>query len=267
MIARAATIGVLVLAAVGCSDGAATTEPTATTTEATVATTEAAATTTGTTTVETSSAPATAAPTTDVGPTTPTTAPATIATVPDEGVPGIDSENAFCRAWGEFAGSFQSLVLVSSVGADPVEAARLEVVASPAVVSAARSLDDALPDAVAGERTAFIDGVIGPFSRRAERASETLATAGLSSAELAELGDLWLGTLVAAGVGDPEIAVVVPAGLAGGVDAAVAEFVAAVPAIADDPSLVTAATAPATFGYLADNCPDQGILGGNDAID
>ncbi len=187
--------------------------------------------------------------------------------MPDDGVPGIDSENAFCRAWGEFAGSFQALVLVSSVGTDPVEAARLEVVAAPAVVSAARSLDDTLPEAVAGERTAFVDGVIGPFSRRAERASEALATAGLSSAEVAELGDLWLGALIDAGVDDPEIAVVVPAGLAGDVDAAVVEFVASVPAIGDDPSLVTAATAPATFGYLADNCPDQGILGGNDAID
>ena len=264
---RVATIGVLVLAAVGCSGGAATTDPAVTTSTATVATTGVATTTTDTSTVEASSSPVTAASTTELTPTTSSVGADTIATVPDDGVPGIDSENAFCRAWGEFAGSFQALVLVSSVSADPVEAARLEVVASPAVVSAARSLDDELPDAVAGERVAFVDGVIGPFSRRAERASEALATAGLSSAEVAGLGELWLDALVAAGVDDPEVVVVVPARLVGGVDAAVAEFVAVVPSIVDDRSLVTAATAPSTFGYLADNCPDQGILGGNDAID
>jgi hypothetical protein len=266
MTLRAATIGVLVLAAVGCSGGAASTEPTVAASGAAVATTEVATTTPATSAAATTSAPATVASTTELASTS-SVGPDTIATVPDDGVPGIDSENAFCRAWGEFAGSFQALVLVSSVSTDPVEAARLEVVASPAVVSAARSLDDALPESVAGERVAFVDGVIGPFSLRAQRATEALAAAGLSSAEVTELGELWLDTLAAAGVDDPEIAVVVPPGLVGEVDAAVAEFVAAVPAIGDDPSLVTAATAPSTFGYLADNCPDQGILGGNDAID
>lgn len=265
MTVRAAMIGVLALAAVGCSGGAGTSEPSVTSSGATVATTGVATTTTATSTVETTGAPAAAASTTELASTTSSVGSDTIATVPDDGVPGIDSDNAFCRAWGEFAGSFQALVLVSSVGADPVEAARLEVVASPAVVSAARSLDDTLPDA--GERAMFVDGVIGPFSRRAERATEALATAGLSSAEVAELGELWLDALIVAGVDDPEIAVVVPAGLVGDVDAAVAEFVAVVPSIVDDSSLVTSATAPSTFGYLADNCPDQGILGGNDAID
>ena len=265
MAMRVATIGVLVLAAVGCSGGGATSEPTVTTSGATVATTVVSTTTSST--VTTSSAPTAAASPTEPSATTSSVGSDTIATVPDDGVPGIDSDNAFCRAWGEFAGSFQALVLVSSVSTDPVEAARLEVVASPAVVSAARSLDDALPDAVAGERVAFVDGVIGPFSRRAERASEALATAGLSGAEVAELGESWLDALTAAGVDDPDIAVVVPARLVGDVEVAVAEFVAAVPSIVDDPSLVTAADAPATFGYLADNCPDQGILGGNDAID
>ena len=265
MARRVATIGVLVLAAVGCSGGGATSEPTETTIGATVATTVVSTTTSST--VTTSSAPTAAASTTEPSATASSVGSDTIATVPDDGVPGIDSDNAFCRAWGEFAGSFQALVLVSSVSTDPVEAARLEVVASPAVVSAARSLDDAFPDVVAGERVAFVDGVIGPFSRRAERASEALATAGLSGAEVAELGELWLDALTAAGVDDPDIAVVVPARLVGDVEVAVAEFVAAVPSIVDDPSLVTAADAPATFGYLADNCPDQGILGGNDAID
>jgi hypothetical protein len=36
--------------------------------------------------------------------------------------------------------------------------------------------------------------------------------------------------------------------------------------IADDPSLITRAGAPGTFGYLGEQCPDQGVLAGNDAI-
>ena len=183
-------------------------------------------------------------------------------------MPGIDSEDAFCRGWGEFAGSFQALALVSSLGADPVRAARLEVVASAAVLAAARSLDEAFPDDdVADERPVFVDGVIGPFTRRAARASDALTSAGLSGGELGRLGDLWLTALGDAGVDDPEIAVEVPRGLADDVDAAVGVFVATVPAISEDPSLITVAATPATFAYLAERCPDQGILGGNDAID
>ena len=36
--------------------------------------------------------------------------------VPETGVPGIDSGDVFCRAWSEFAGSFQALGLVSAIG-------------------------------------------------------------------------------------------------------------------------------------------------------
>jgi hypothetical protein len=187
--------------------------------------------------------------------------------VPDDGVPGIDSEDAFCRGWGEFAGSFQALALVSSLGTDPVSAARLEVVASAAVLSAADTIDEAFPADVAAERLEFVDGVIGPFARRAARARDTLAAAGLSGAELDQLGDLWLTALVDAGVDDAEIAVEVPGAVALEVDAAVDVFVAAVPSISEDPSLITATATPATVAYLAERCPDQGILGGNDAID
>jgi len=191
----------------------------------------------------------------------------TIATVPEEGVPGIDSENAFCRGWGEFAGSFQALALVASFETDPVAAARLEVIAAAAVISAAQDLADALPDEVDFERDEFVDGVIGPFARRATRALDELGVAGLSSTEFDQLGDVWLAALTDAGVDDPEIVVVVPVDLASRVDVATAGFVAEVPRIVDDPSLITAASAPTTFNYLAENCPDQGILGGNDAID
>ena len=42
-----------------------------------------------------------------------------------------------------------------------------------------------------------------------------------------------------------------------GVEAAVAAFTAAVPPIAQDPSLITDASTPLTFAYLGANCPDR----------
>jgi len=190
-----------------------------------------------------------------------------IPTVPERGVPGIDSDDLFCRAWSEFAGSFQVLTFASVAESDPVAAARLELVASATVTSAAQTLADEFPESVASEREVFLDDVIGPFARRAARASDELRAAGLAAGDIEQLGDVWLAALVDAGVDDPEIVVVAPDGLTDAVDAATEVFAANVPVIAADPGLVTEAQAPATLGYLADNCPDQGILAGNDAID
>ena len=190
-----------------------------------------------------------------------------IATVPEEGVPGIDSTNPFCRGWSEFAGSFQTLAFASIAGSDPVAAARLEVVASGAVSSAAQTLADEFPDAIASERDVFLDGVIGPFARRAGRAGDDLRDAGLGLGDIERLGDAWLAALVDIDDDDPAIVVAVPGDLEEAVGEATAAFSANVPQIAADPSLVTQAQAPATLGHLADNCPDQGILSGNDAID
>ena len=68
--------------------------------------------------------------------------------------------------------------------------------------------------------------------------------------------------LVEAGVDDPEPVVVVPADLDPAVDAATVAFSANVPPIAADPSPITQADAPATFRYLAEQCPDRDwILG------
>ncbi len=187
-----------------------------------------------------------------------------IVPVPDDGVPGIDSDDPFCRSWSEFAGSFQALAGASAAGAES-GAARLEVVASAAVSSAAQTMADEFPAPIAFEREVFVNDVIGPFARRADRASDELRAVGLSPAEIELLGDVWLGALADAGVDDPEIDVAVPDDLIDAVLAAVEEF--SVPAIVEDPSLVNQASAPATFEFLATNCPDQGILGGNDAID
>ncbi|NND75493.1 MAG: hypothetical protein HKN44_10865 [Ilumatobacter sp.] len=188
----------------------------------------------------------------------------TIAVIPDTGVPGIESDDDFCRAWSEFAGSFQALGIASAIG-DPAAAYRLEVLASAAVVAAAADLGATLPEAIEGERAALIDEFAGPFVRRAERAQLELRNAGIEDLDAIRVS--WLEQLATSGVDDPEMIVSLPAGVDGeAVDAAVDAFAAAVPRIAEDPSLITAAAIPQTEAHLAANCPDQGVLGGNDVI-
>ena len=198
-------------------------------------------------------------------PSSPVTVGETIATVPEQAAPGIDSEDPFCRAWSEFAGSFQALTFASIADSDPLVGARLEVLAAGAVAGAAQTLDDTFPDEIVGERERFVDDVIGPFARRAGRAVDALRSAGLG-ADVEVLGQVWLAALVDADLTDPVIAVEVPAALDGAVDEATRSFAAAFPPIAADPSLVTEAEAPDTLAYLAEQCPDQGVLAGNDAI-
>ena len=225
----------------------------------------------GVATTPTTATTATATATTTTPATATATANETIATVPEQAVPGIDSEDPFCRSWSEFAGSFQALTFASTDGADPLVGARLEVVAAGAVVAAAQSLDDAFPDEIADEREVFVDDVIGPFVRRAARAVAELRSVGVGEDDIELLGDAWLAALATADATDPVIVVDVPAELDAAVDAAVdvasAAFAVDLPPIADDPSLITRAEAPGTLGYLAEQCPDQGVLAGNDAID
>jgi hypothetical protein len=190
-----------------------------------------------------------------------------ITAVAEEGVPGIDSADPFCRAWSEFAGSFQALTFASAAGPDPLAAARLEVLAADAVVSAVQHLEADYPEPIVDERSVFVDDVIGPFSRRAARALDELRSVGLSPAEIELLGDAWLVALAEAGLDEPEIVVAVPADLDAAVETATVAFAANLPPIIADPSLITEAEAPATFDYLAGRCPDQGTLAGNDAID
>ncbi len=254
----------LVVAALlaGCVSGDDATGTTAAASEPSVSVTDAEPASTATTTTTSTATTATATTTLP----TASTVNEPIATVPEEAAPGIDSEDPFCRGWSEFAGSYQALTFASIEGADPLVGARLEVVAAGAVVEAAQSLDDAFPDEISDEREVFVDDVIGPFARRAARAADELRSAGVGDDDIELLGDAWLMALVASDPADPVIAVDVPAELDAAIDAASAGFAADVPPIADDPSLIAQAEAPGTFGYLAEQCPDQGILAGNDAI-
>ncbi len=191
----------------------------------------------------------------------------TIGTVPDEGVPGIDSVDAFCRSWSEFAGSFQALAVATSFGSDPAAVSRLEVAAAPLLIGAGQGLADNLPPEVESERTTLSD-LVGPMLRRADRARVELVAAGLGDEAIAALGEAWRSALSDAGLDEPDIPLVVPDGVdAAGFDAASAAFAAALPPINQDPSLITNASVPLIEQYLRENCPDQGTLGGNDIID
>jgi hypothetical protein len=185
--------------------------------------------------------------------------------VPDTGVPGLDSTDAFCRAWSQFAGTFQALAGASVLG-DPDEAARSEVAASGALLAAIDDLDANLPAELDSERAALTE-LTGGTAARAAAARDELLAAGLAQADVDALAQAWLDALAAAGVDDPTVSIDLPPGVdADAFAAAVDAFAAAKPAIVDDPSMINGAEVPLIEQYLADNCPDQGTLAGNDVI-
>lgn len=185
-------------------------------------------------------------------------------TVPETGVPGLNSADLFCRSWSEFAGTFQALALASSFATE-ISAHRSEVVASGAIVAAVAGLDEHLPAELEDERVALTVDLVGPMERRALRAYTSLE-AGLTVEQLDELSEIWLTALAAAGVDEPDIQLDIPEDIALIVDGVAQASSQAVPLIRDDPSLVTDASTPLTDAYIVENCPDQGTLGGNDVI-
>jgi hypothetical protein len=192
--------------------------------------------------------------------------PAPPAVVPDSGVPGLDSTDRFCRAWSEFAGSFQALALASSQATDAHTAARAEVAASVVIIDAVDALGEELPAELESERNALTVGLVGPMARRARTAFEELQSTGADSDQVRTLGAAWLTALTTTGLDEPNISVTVDADLDDLLDLAAATFAETVPPIANDPSLITDAATPSTFEYLSANCPDQGVLAGNDVV-
>jgi hypothetical protein len=202
--------------------------------------------------------------------TTPSTAPATDPTttivetrptVPEEGVPGIDSDDAVCRAWSRFGGSFQVVAVAATFGSgDPVA---LEVVAAPTVTAAYEELLANWPAELDGERDVVADDYLGPFARRAERARQALRDAGADDALVATVEQAWLAALAARDPSVPDVVVDLPDEVWTVVDAAAADLGAQLVPIPDDPSLVTDAEVPLTQRFLEDNCPDQGTLSGD----
>jgi hypothetical protein len=255
-------LATLALVGGACSgdDDAAPTEAGATTaTEATgavspevVATTDAAAAPTGTAQIPD---PATTAP----------TAPPPTAGPADTGVPGLDSEDAFCSAWSRFGGSWQLLVQAGAA-MDPFQVARLEVIASTVVQGAYDDVLAAWPAELESERDVVADAYFGAFQRRSADAAAALADAGATDADIAGLAQVW-DTALAQYDPSSTVAVVVPPEIEPVVDHAASAFSAARVPLPDDPSMVITAETPLTDAFLATACPDEGWIVGQDVVD
>ncbi len=186
--------------------------------------------------------------------------------VAETGVPGIDSDDAFCRAWSEYAGSVQALSLAWAVQ-PAAAAATLEIAASDAVAAAVAAMAAELPPEIESNRAALTVDVPGPFLRRAERARAAMVDAGGTDDEIAQLGDAWIAAITASGLDAEDVEVVPPAGVAPKLAAAAEAFVASVPSILEDPTLdTTEFDISPSLDYIFDNCPDRGTLAGNDDI-
>jgi hypothetical protein len=219
---------------------------------------------TGSTTAPTvGPAPSSAALATTAPPAAGATASTAIPTVPEVGVPGLESDDVLCRAWSRFGGSFQVLAVASSFGAGgPGAVAELEVLAAASVARAYEDLLASWPDELAAERDVVAEEYLGPFARRAESALDALVDAGATEEVLDELVAAWEDALARRDPTDPEVAVAVPATAVDVVAEAAGEFGAAAVPIPEDPELRVTAEAPATEAYLAATCPDRGTLGG-----
>ena len=104
----------------------------------------------------------------------PSGVPATTLAVADTGVPGLDSDDAFCAAWSRFGGSWQVLVQAGARSAIRPQVARLEVIASTVVEDAYDDVFAAWPAELETERDVVADGYFGAFQRRSADAAAAL---------------------------------------------------------------------------------------------
>lgn len=193
------------------------------------------------------------------------TVPADSIVVDETGVPGLDADDAFCRSWSRFGGSFQVVAVNAAFGAGgDLRLATLEVVAAPTTTSAYADLALEWPDELADEADAALDGVYGPFARRLAEARIALVDAGATGDDLAAIDEAWVQALATRRPDDPEVVIDLPDELWELVDDAAPAYLDAVGPWADDDSLVTDVEIPSTSAYLADNCPDQGVLAGQE---
>ena len=192
------------------------------------------------------------------------TAAPTVAVV-DTGVPGLDSDDAFCAAWSRFGGSWQLLVQAGAAG-DPAQVARLEVIASTVVQGAYDDVFAAWPAQLESEREVVADGYFGAFQRRSADAAAALSAAGASDADVAALAQAWDSALAHY---DPSTTfdVGVPADLGPLVTEAADAFSEQRVPLQADPSMVITASTPLTDAYLATACPDQGWIVGQDVVE
>lgn len=194
-----------------------------------------------------------------------TSPPVSVVVVPEEGVPGLDSDDAFCSSWSRFAGSFQVVAVTAAFGSgSPEQLAALEVAAAPTVTEAYRRLLDNWPDELADEADLVADEFLGPFARRLDVAEAMLGEVGADPDAIAAIDAAWLDGLARRDPTTPEFVVDLPDELWALIDEAAAEFAQQRVAFTQDPSLVTDVQTPLTSEYLAASCPDQGTLSGQE---
>jgi hypothetical protein len=147
---------------------------------------------------------------------------------------------------------------------DPAEVARLEVIASTLVGDAYDDVFAAWPAELESERDVVAQDYFGTFQRRSADAARALADAGASPDDVVALSEAWSAALEAYDPLAPAIAVAVPAGLDEVVDAAATAFTQQRVPLPADPSMVVSASTPLTDEFLADACPDEGWIVGQD---
>lgn len=188
--------------------------------------------------------------------------PPPIDTVPETGVPGLDSDDRFCAAWSRFGGTWQVLIVGSQFLDDPGRVARWEIAAAPVIEDAYDELTATLPPEAAGEAVAVLDQYFGALARRSEVAGAALRTAGASDEQIADLADRWVAALATRSNDSPGVRLELDAELEALVGAAAAGFQQQRVPIHTDPSMFVAVETPAIDGYIASTCPDQGTLSG-----
>lgn len=187
--------------------------------------------------------------------------------VSDTGVPGIESDDDFCRSWSEFAGSYQALTFAWAIQGGEA-AARLEVVATDVLSSAVVKMGTNLPVVLESDRQALTIDLPTPLLRRAARARELLAQSGVDEATIEALGSMWLVAVTDAGLESETLSVPIDdVQLNGSVAEAALLLLEELPPIIEDPSLIVDVDISATENYLFENCPDRGVLAGNDRVD
>jgi hypothetical protein len=197
--------------------------------------------------------------------TTGPTAPPPTAGPADTGVPGLDSEDAFCSAWSRFGGTWQLLVQAGAA-ADPAQVARLEVIASTVVQGAYDDVFTAWPAELESERDVVADAYFGAFQRRSADALTALQSAGATADDVAALAAAWDAALAQY---DPSttVDVVVPPDLEPLIDQAATAFSEARVPLQQDPSMQITAETPLTDAFLATACPDEGWIVGQEVVD
>jgi hypothetical protein len=203
----------------------------------------------------------TSAPTAAV--TASTQPPTTPVPPPPTGVPGIDSDDAFCRDYARILGTSTLLGISSAFLAQPTdEIVRLEVIAAPAVLAAADSLPGEVPEAAAADTDTLLADVVDPLTQRSIVIDAALVAAGVDSAGRAALIEAWDAVLASDDPVDPAIEVPdLDSALAAQVDVAIASLT--LPPYLEDPAVAAApAQTPLVQAYVQSACPEiLGLLG------